>query len=63
MIGSLRSMCMTCRHLVEGLGVASDTGHLGPTKGRVEAGKSYLCLGDTSTLFPHSFYLLYRSRS
>ena len=63
MIGSLRSMCMTCRHLVEVLGVASDTDHQGSTKGMVGVGKSLLFLGDTSTLFPHSFYLLYRSRS
>jgi len=63
MIGFLRSMCMTCRHLVEGLGLASDTDHQGSMKDRVEVGKSFPFLGGRCTLSPHSFYLLYRSRS
>ena len=58
MIASLRSRCMTCRHLVEGLGLANDTRHQGSMKGKVEAGKNFLSLGGRCTLFPHNFYLL-----
>jgi hypothetical protein len=58
MIVSLRSRCMTCRHLVEGLGLASDTGRRGPMKDTVGVGKSFPFLGGRCTLSPHSFYLL-----
>jgi hypothetical protein len=63
MIASLRSRCMTCRHLVEGLGLANDTRHQGSMKGKVEAGRNCLCLGGMYTLSPQSFYLGYPDRS
>jgi hypothetical protein len=60
MIGTLHSRCKN--PLVEVLGVASDTGHQGSTKGKAEAGRSFLYLGGIRTLSPHSFYLLCHSR-
>ena len=58
MIGFPRSTCTFYRPKGMGLGVASDTNRRGSTKGRVEASKSYPCLGGTYTLSPHRFYLL-----
>jgi hypothetical protein len=60
MIVSLRSRCMTCRHLVEGLGLASDTGRRGPMKDTVGVRRNCPYLGGMSTRSPQSFYLVYR---
>ena len=59
MIGSPRSRCTFYRPKGMGLGVASDMYHPGSMKGRVEASKSYPCLGGRCTLSRHSFYPLY----
>jgi len=44
MIGSLRSRCRICHPLVGARGLASDNGHQGSTKGKVEVGRSFLSL-------------------
>ena len=63
MIGFLRSTCTFYRPKGMGLGVASDMYHPGSMKERVEASKSYPCLGGRCTLSRHSYYLPCRNRS
>jgi len=58
MIVSLRSRYKSL--LVEVLGVANDTDHQEPTKGRVGVRRNCPYLGGMSTRSPQSFYLVYR---
>jgi len=62
MIGSLHSTCTFYHLRGKVLGVAIYIGHRVSTKGKAEVLRSFLYLGGKSTLSPHSFYLLCRSR-
>jgi len=62
MIGSLHSTYTFYHRKGKVLGVAIYIGHQGSTKGKAEAGRSFLYLGGIRTLSPHSFYLLCHSR-
>ena len=63
MIGSPHSRCTFYRPKGMGLEVAMYTYRRGSTKGTVEASKSYPCLGGTSILSRHSYYLSCRNMS
>ena len=59
MIGFLRSTCTIYRPKGMGLEVARYMYRRGSMKDKAEVEKSYPCLGGTSILFRHSFYLPY----
>jgi len=59
MIGFLRSRCTFYHPKGMGLGVAMYMNRRGSMKDKVEASKSYPCLGGRCTLSRHSFYPLY----
>ena len=63
MIGFLRSRCTFYRPKGMGLEAASDMYHPGSMKDTVEVPKSYPCLGGTSILSRHSYYLSCRNMS